>query len=146
MAFQSEIGLIRWRLHLRSSPDVVYDALNTDVGRASFWAESALEHDGTIEFHFINGEAYAGRIVERTRPHRWSVDYFGAPVAFDLTADGAGGTDLEMTHSGVSDEARAELSAGWLNVLLPMKAAIDHGIDLHGHDPQRCWDQGYVDH
>lgn len=33
-------GPIRWRLHLPVPPSEVYEALNTDDGRASFWAES----------------------------------------------------------------------------------------------------------
>ena len=37
-------------------------------------------------------------------------------------------------------------SPGWLNVLLPLKACVDHRVDLHNHDPAPSWDQGYVDH
>ncbi len=137
---------ITWRLHLRSSPDVVYDALDSDAGRASFWAETAIEHDGSVLFRFINGERYDGQILERVRPLRWTVDYYGAPVTFTLTDDGRGGTDVVMTHPVDDEGARQQMTPGWLNVLLPMKAAIDHGIDLHNHDPARTWDQRYVDH
>jgi hypothetical protein len=30
-------------------------------------------------------------------------------------------------------------------VLLALKAAVDHGIDLRNHDPRRTWDRGYAD-
>jgi len=35
--------------------------------------------------------------------------------------------------------------AGWVSVLMALKAAVDHGVDLRNHDPQRTWDQGYAD-
>ncbi len=46
---------IVWRLHLASSPDEVHRLLATDEGRARFWAESAVERNGHIDFEFING-------------------------------------------------------------------------------------------
>jgi hypothetical protein len=30
-------------------------------------------------------------------------------------------------------------------VLLCMKAAVDHGVDLRNHDEKRSWWQGYAD-
>jgi hypothetical protein len=35
--------------------------------------------------------------------------------------------------------------AGWVSVLLALKAAADFGIDLRNHDPARTWNKGYVD-
>lgn len=34
---------IRWRVHLSVVPKIAYDALDSNEGRASFWAESAVE-------------------------------------------------------------------------------------------------------
>ena len=50
---------VRWRLHLDASPDAVWELLATDDGRSRFWAESATEAEGTIEFVFPNGERHA---------------------------------------------------------------------------------------
>lgn len=138
-------GPIRWRMHLASPPEDVYAALNTDHGRASFWAESAEERDGTIHFRFINGLEVQGPILERRPPHRFSVDYMGGPATFDLTPDGAGGTDLLLTHEGVEAADWNETYAGWLNVLFPLKAYVVHGVDLRNHDPRRLWDDGFAD-
>ena len=146
MTFQPDPDVITWRLHLAAAPDAVFEALDTDAGRASFWAESAVERDGAVHFEFVNGERWTGAVLHRDPPTRWAVDYFGSPASFTLTDDGSGGTDLVLEHRGVADEHRVEVTVGWLNVLLPMKAAIDHGVDLHNHDPQRTWDDGYVDH
>lgn len=136
---------ITWRLHLASPPDAVYAMLDTAAGRERFWAEEAGERGGVVEFVFINGMRSAGRILERVPPARWSVDYFDTTATFHLEPDGSGGTDLTLVNHGVPPADRIEVTAGWLNVLLPLKAAVDHGIDLRSHDPSRTWDQGYVD-
>lgn len=69
---------------------------------------------------------------------------FRRRCTFLLESDGHGGTDVTLEHD-VSSAEFAEVSAGWLNVLLPMKAWVHHGIDLRNHDPRRTWDQGFVD-
>lgn len=119
--------------------------LDTDAGRAAFWAETADEHDGEIAFSFINGLRYKSRVLKRDRPAAWSIEYFDSTVTVQLIDDGAGGTDLTLVNEGISEEDHREVMAGWLNVLLPLKAAVDFGIDLRSHDPARTWDQGYVD-
>jgi uncharacterized protein YndB with AHSA1/START domain len=138
-------GPIRWRMHIPASPEVVFAALDSDHGRASFWAESAVEVDGHIEFRFINGYAYKSKVLERRPPHALSIEYIGGPARFDLSPDGMGGTDLLLTHDGVASEEWNEVHAGWLNVLFPLKAWVAHGVDLRNHDPTRSWDQGYAD-
>ena len=132
-------------MHIAVSPEQVFDALNTDAGRAAFWAESAAEHDGAIVFQFINGVATESRILERERPQRFAIEYFGTVARFELTPDGNGGTDLQLTHHDVAVRHWAEVHAGWLNVLFPLKAWIVHGVDLRNHDRSRTWDEGYAD-
>jgi hypothetical protein len=138
-------GPIRWRLHLPISPDRVFGALDSDGGRAAFWAESAIERDGVIHFRFINGQQCESRILSRRAPHEWTIEYFGAVARFEMAPDGAGGTDLTLTHTGVHDDEWHEVHAGWLNVLFPLKAWLVHAIDLRNHDPSRTWEDGYVD-
>lgn len=138
-------GPIRWHMHLPVPPECVYRALDTDDGRASFWAESAPETDGSIEFRFANGYKYRARIVERAAPHRFSLEYFEGIATFEMLASGDGGTDLLLLHQGVSPDQWNEVHAGWLNVLFPLKAMLVFGVDLRNHDPGRSWDQGYAD-
>ena len=130
-------GPIRWRMHVPAAPERVFAALDSDEGRAAFWAESAIEHDGAVEFHFINGYRYTSRVLSRRPPDEWSIEYFGGVVRFDLTRDGAGGTDLLLTHTGVALEEWNEVHAGWLNVLFPLKAWLVHGADWRNRDPRR---------
>lgn len=138
-------GPIRWRMYIPVPPEKVFAALDSDEGRASFWAESTVEVDTHIEFQFANGYSCKSRILERRPPHLLSIDYLGGPARFELTADRKGGTDLLLTHEGVGMEEWNEVHAGWLNVLFPMKAWLTHGVDLRNHDRERSWDQGYAD-
>ena len=138
-------GPIRWKLHLPAPPETVYRALASDEGRASFWAERAVEKDGAIHFEFGNGVTCESRILDREPPHRFSLEYFGAPASFTLASDGRGGTDLTLVHDGVPPEEWIETHAGWLNVLFPLKAYVAFGVDLRNHDRERLWDHGYAD-
>lgn len=145
MSLDQASGAIRWRIHLASSPDTVFDALDSPEGRARFWAETAVEVDGVIQFRFPNGYEWNGQILERNRPDLFAVNYFGSHVTFQLSGDGAGGTDLLLTDAGEDDDDRIETHAGWVSVLMTLKAAVDHGVDLRNHDPARTWDDGYAD-
>jgi uncharacterized protein YndB with AHSA1/START domain len=138
-------GPIRWRMHLPVPPERVFAALDSSDERARFWAESAIERDGAIEFEFITGDRATSRIVARRPPHEWAVDYFGGVARFELIPDGAGGTDLVLTHDGISADEWNEVHAGWLNVLFPLKAWVVHRVDLRNHDAARSWDNGYAD-
>ena len=131
---------LRWRIHLASSPEAVYELLSTDEGRAQFWAESAVEHGDAIEFTFPNGMQSRATVLAAEPPSRFAVDYFGSRTTFELEPDGDGGTDLTL-----SGEGDAEVLAGWVSVLLALKAAADFGVDLRNHDPGRTWWQGYCD-
>ena len=146
MIFQEKPNIIDWKLHLTSSTDIVYERLSTNEGRASFWAESAVEQDGTIHFVFPNQAEWKARILETEPPYRFKVEYYGGSITtFELIADGSGGTDLTLTDEGVPAENRTEVIAGWVSVLMALKASADFGIDLRNHDPKRTWDEGYVE-
>ncbi len=144
--FQPDPDVITWRLHLRSAPAAVYELLATDAGRARFWAEEAIERDGAIDFVFPGGLSWRGEILAREPGRRFSVVYYGGSTAtFVLADDGAGGTDLTLSDAGVPAQDRAEVTAGWVSVLLALKAAADFGVDLRNHDPSRTWEQGYAE-
>ena len=137
---------IQWKIHLRSPRQQVFELLATDDGRSQFWAEAAPEVDGTIHFQFVNGWEFNGEIFEKVAPERFTVGYFGGSrVEFVLAEDGAGGTDLTMTETGVPEANLPDNSPGWVSVLLALKAAADFSIDLRNRHPQRTWNQGYVD-
>jgi uncharacterized protein YndB with AHSA1/START domain len=137
---------IRWRLHLAAPREQVYALLATDAGRARFWAEAAVEAEGQVGFVFPNGVNWRGRVLAAEAPARFSVVYYGgSTTTFALADDGQGGTELALTDEGVPEADYAEVLAGWVSVLLALKAAADFGVDLRNHDPARTWDQGYAE-
>lgn len=139
-------GSIRWRIHLRSSPAAVYELLATGSGRARFWARRAEETAGVVRFEFANGQRLVAEILERSPPRRFALTYFGdSRVTFELAGDGAGGTDLALCEEGVPEADRLDNLAGWVSVLLALKAAADFGIDLRNDDAAKRWEHGYVD-
>jgi uncharacterized protein YndB with AHSA1/START domain len=132
-------------MHIAVPPERVFAALASDEGRAAFWAESAVEARGRIEFRFSNGDAWSSRILASQAPALFAIDYGGGPARFELSPDGRGGTDLLLTHEGVPLDEWDDVHAGWLNVLFPLKAWLMYGVDLRNHDPGRSWDRGYAD-
>jgi uncharacterized protein YndB with AHSA1/START domain len=137
---------VRWRLHLASPPSAVFDRLATDSGRATFWAESAIETDGFVDFQFPGGETWRGRILDRVVDRRFQIEYFGGTITtFELAPDGEGGTELTLVDRGVADPDRAEVAAGWVSVLTALKAAADFGVDLRNHRVDRSWRHGFAD-
>ena len=140
-------GPIRWRVHLRSSPEIVYRALDSAEGRESFWAHEAPEvEDGVIEFSFLNGDTVRSRVLVRESPREWRITYFNDSVTvFELEPGTDGGTDLTVTESGVVKTSWLDNYAGWVSVLLGLKAAVDHHVDLRNGDTTRTWREGFVD-
>ncbi len=143
--FQLDAGEVHWKMHFRSSPAKVHQAIATDEGRATYWAESAVETDGAIHFVFPGGDACDGKIIEKTPDTRFATEYFGSTVVFELTPDSQGRTDLQLSCSQIPERDRMEVTAGWVSVLLAMKAAGDFNVDLRNHDPDRTWWHGYAD-
>lgn len=138
-------GPIRWRMHLPVSPQTAYIALTTHEGRASFWAESAPEIDGSIHFRFVNGVEHTAPILDRVPHQLFALRYFGSRAEFLLEPAPLESTDLTLTHWDVAEEEWHEVHAGWLNVLFPLKAYLAFDVDLRNHDPTRTWDHGYAD-
>jgi uncharacterized protein YndB with AHSA1/START domain len=146
MSFQDDPNLIRWRLYLKSPITRVFQALSTDAGRASFWAESAMEINGVIHFVFPNQMTWDGLILESIPPQKFSVRYYGnSTTTFTLREEGEGGTILTLTDAGVPILDRTEVIAGWVSVLMNLKAVVEFGVDLRNHDVTRQWDNNFVE-
>ena len=145
MNFQVESRTILWNLHFRSSPQKVFDALTTDAGRAKYWAESTQEKDGHVTFHIYNYPPFTGKILAKEAPYLFELEYFGTIVKFNLKSDGQTGTILHLRAEVSDDTLREEMTAGWVSVLMAMKAAVEFEVDLRNHDPDMAWVQGFAD-
>jgi len=145
MGFQPDPDVIRWRLHLDSPPERVWEFIATDSGRESFWVETSRTDGYEITLSFSNGLVTTERVLRSHPPSRFALTYLGSEVTFQLDPDDAGGTELLLEDHGVDPANRLEVTAGWLNVLFPLKAAADHGVDLRNHDPAHTWERGWID-
>ncbi|WP_420401399.1 SRPBCC family protein [Flagellimonas sp.] len=136
---------ITWKLHLKSSPETVFELLSTSEGRAKFWAEKADEENGMVHFVFPNGQTYGSKVLECIPNQTFCLDYFESLVKFHLEPSDNGGTDLTLINENVAEEEFHEVHAGWVSVLMNLKATADFQCDLRNHDPNKTWDQGYLD-
>ena len=145
MGFQDIKDEIRWKMHFKSNINKVYAALTTDQGRASYWAEETVETDDSVEFTILNYPKYRSKVLQKTPPNDFVLEYFGTWVHFSLVETCDGGTDLNLRVRLFDESAKHEMTAGWVSVLMAMKAAVDFGIDLRNHSTERSWQYGYVD-
>lgn len=136
---------ITWKLHLKASTRSVFELLTTSEGRMRFWAEKSVQHGDRIHFYFPNGQIYNGRIIKSVPNSEFHLDYFHSMVKFKLEITDKGGTDLTLINEDITDNDFSEVYAGWISVLMNLKAVADFHCDLRNHDPEKTWDQGYVD-
>ncbi len=136
---------ITWKLHLKANPNKVFDLLTSAEGRAKFWSEKANEDGDVIHFLFPNGQTYNSQIIKNIPNKEFHLDYFNSLVKFELKQVENGGTDLTLSNENVPESDFSEVHAGWISVLMNLKAVADFQCDLRNHDPKKTWDQGYVD-
>ena len=147
MSVSAPLPAVQWKLHLASPPAEVFRLLSTDAGRERFWAEHSVSSDGAFTLTFSGQEKLRCVIVASAPPHHFAFRYFDDTlVEFTLVDDSRGGTDLALSELGFKDNAHwTENHAGWIQVLLCLKAAADYTVDLRNHDPVRTWAQGYCE-
>jgi len=144
---EPEAGIqIHRRILLRSDPATVWHFLDTDAGRAVFWAESAVERDGAVHFVFPGGDRLTAPILEKVSRERFVFRYFGdSRVEITLKARPDGGTELTVHEPACPPQAWEDQFPGWTAWLLILKAQVDHGIDLRNGDGNAGWQAGFVD-
>jgi uncharacterized protein YndB with AHSA1/START domain len=135
---------ILWRLHLAASPQSVYAAWLDPAQHPRYLCERSTRTKRGFRLEFIDGTIEECALEREEPPRRIVLRYFGSrvEVTVEPTDDGS---DLTLWVTEVPATDWIEVHAGWLNVLLPFKAHIDHGIDLRNHDTRRTWREHYVD-
>lgn len=139
------MNTVEWKIHLNSSPELVFEFLTTSIGREKFWAEKAQEKNGFIHFVFPNGETYESKVIHSTTNSEFQIDYFNSIVKFVLVPTENNGTDLTMINEEVSGQHYLDVHSSWVSVLLNLKAAVDFGCDLRNHNKNKTWKQKFAD-
>lgn len=124
MTIQYGPNELQWRVHLNATPEGVYELLSTDGGRESFWAESSKAFNDEVSLAFPDLSTTTVRILLEHPPHVLEMDYFGVPTRFVMQRAGEHSTVLEVTASNVPAHDMVDLAAGWVSVLLNLKAVI----------------------
>ncbi len=145
MAFQEKENIIEWKVHFASAIEKVYEFLTTDKGRSKFWAEETKEKNGFVEFTILNYPKYKAKVIEKKPDRLFRIEYFGTEITFQLIKTEDNGTDLYLTALTPNENVKNEMTAGWVSVLMAMKGAVDFGIDLRNHNPDRVWENGFLD-
>ncbi len=136
-----------WRVNLSAPRELVFDLLTPDLETDPYRASSAGQFDSENGWIAPEGAHLKDATLDLLPPRRIVARYAGGGVAtLDLTDDGRGGTDLRLTDIGQQAEDRTELVAGWVSVLLALKASVDFSLDLRDHDHRTFWTGAYVEH
>lgn len=144
MRVEAETPIV-WRLSLASTPERVFELLDTDAGREKFWAERSSATADGFELEFPGGVTGSVRVLERESPTRLVIDYFGSKAELDLAPREDGGCLFQVTCHCDDPAAYLGFLPGWVSWLLVLKGAADHGVDLRNGSPDRAWAQRYVD-
>ena len=138
-------GALRWKVSLSASIEQVYELLTTDAGRERFWSEASYRSGTRIELRFPDGSSCTADVVREDPPRSFALRYFGTLTTFDLAAVTGNCTVLEVRAHDVPPPDQPDVAAGWVSVLLCLKAHLNAGIDLRNHTASRSWQEGFVD-
>ncbi|MGD9695941.1 MAG: SRPBCC domain-containing protein [Thermoleophilia bacterium] len=125
-------------IEIDAPPDEVFDHLVTDAGMTAWMGRSAAL-DARVGGGFavdIAGHAIRGRYLEVERPRRVVVSWgvAGSPdlppgastVTFTLTPT-AGGTRVDLTHSGLPETRLEGHADGWTHFMERLRVAASGG-------------------
>ncbi len=141
--FQKDHLLLK--IKLACGPEKLFRLLTTDQGREKFWAEKSRESENVITFFFPNGQTQNSRILKIVPNQHFEIEYFNSLVQFHILPLPEKGCILELNNSNIPAADRFEQFAGWVSVLLSLKAYANFGIDLRNHHTDYTWDQHFVE-
>ena len=134
---------VSWRILCPADIEDVFDLLATDSGRCRFWCETSRTNGRNVIMTFPNGEESEVELISVERPSSIAMLYFGARTRFELShIDGGCVVKLEAEVPQIEFD---EVNAGWVSVLMNLKAAAGFGIDLRNHNARFCWANGFAD-
>lgn len=134
---------VSWRVVCHANIKKVFDLIATDSGRTKFWCEQSTTSEDHIHMIFPGGETETARILKYDRPTSMEIIYFGAVTKFQITELRSG--CVVHVEAIVRDADFDETNAGWVSVLMNLKAVSTYDIDLRNHKQDYSWARGFID-
>jgi uncharacterized protein YndB with AHSA1/START domain len=142
------------RVYLKAPADKVYAAW-TDAKLITRWfpekAEIEARRGGRIYLEWVAGDKMDTQVIRARKPTLFVFPFGnkGEEVAVKIKKV-KGGTicELHQYHmkTGPKDKVSMHMGCamGWTFFLANLKAFLEHGVDLRGHDPKRCYRQNFI--
>lgn len=142
------------RIFVRARREKVYQAWTDEKVITEWFTEKAVivpRKGGRLFFEWEGGDKLETTVIYARRPTRFVFPFGGKKVEVAVSFSGVkGGTIVELHQYNMSRSPKSKAMMhtgcreGWAFFLTNLKAYLEHGIDLRGHDPKRCYVQGYV--
>lgn len=124
--------------YIRTTPEKLWEALTDPEFTSRYWNGRVVESDWregstlTVRHDYDDEVDFTATIVAAQPPRRLSYRGMGSPdsvVTFEITPHGEV-TMLEVTHTGLNDEAYRATSGGWSFILSNLKSLLESGETL----------------
>ena len=135
-----------WRVLINATAADVYRAVSTDEGRAGFWVATSRSTASGITLEFFDGTSWTGRMLRATPDRAVELTYLGGgTVVLEILPVSQSQCIVAVTDRPTNPVDWLANYAGWVAVLLNLKATAEFGVDLRNRDGARSFEQGFVD-
>ena len=142
------------RIFVKADKERVFRAWTDDrIVSRWFTVKTMIEprNNGRLYFEWLAGDKFEARIVSIRKPTRFVFPFGsrGEEVAVGIRkVRGGSVVELHQYNMKTSPRSKVEMhmncKTGWAFFLTNLKAYLEHGIDLRGHNPRRSHRQGYI--
>ena len=142
------------RIEIAAPPEKVYRAW-TDGDFLAQWfsVRAAVEpkKGGRVYFEWLGGDKLETRVLQARKPSlfRFPFGSHGEEVEVKIRQV-PGGSVCELQQTNMKTTPRMKVAmhmgckTGWVFFLTNLKAFLEHGVDLRSHDPQKSYNQNYL--
>ncbi|MBU0983041.1 MAG: SRPBCC domain-containing protein [candidate division Zixibacteria bacterium] len=142
------------RIAIKASPARVFRAWTDDKLVSRWFTEKTViepKKNGRIYFEWTAGDTFETTVtsIVKNRKFVFPFDAEGTMVEVKFKKDGRGCVcELRQYNMKTSPEMKWNMHrgciTGWTFFMTNLKAYLEHGIDLRGHDPKKSYKQNYV--
>ncbi len=142
------------KIEIEVKPEKVYEAW-TDAESLMSWfpvtAEIVPKKGGRLYLEWLGGDKLEAKVIAARKPYSLIIPFGakGEELKVSIRKNGTGSIcELHQYNMKTDPKTRVEMHmgciSGWVFFLTNLKSVLEHGIDLRGTDPERCYRQGYI--